>query len=36
MLSRMLKQQLKLNTHEAGMVQGKEATGWGAVTMQSY
>lgn len=36
MLSRMLKQQLKLNTHEAGVVHGKEATVWGTVTMQSY
>lgn len=36
MLSRVLKQQLKQNTHEAGVVHGKEATFWGAVTMQSY
>lgn len=34
MLNRMLKQQLKLNTHEAGLVHGKEAPVWGAVTVQ--
>ena len=34
MLNRMLKQQLKLNNSEAGLVCGKEATVWGAVTMQ--
>lgn len=34
MLNRMLKQQLKLNTHEAGVVHGKEAPVWGAVTVQ--
>lgn len=34
MLNRMLTQQLKLNNSEAEMVYGKEATVWGAVTMQ--
>lgn len=34
MLNRMLKQQLQLNNSEAGMVHGKEAAVWGAVTMQ--
>lgn len=34
MLNRMLTQQLKLNNSEAGMVHGKEAAFWGAVTMQ--
>lgn len=34
MLNRMLKEQRKLNNSEAGVVHGKGATVWGALTME--